>query len=298
MAVSVDPVELEAVAAASAAAYEKAINHVREEILARDPENLTALVATLADEGPYAYTILPRIGEDGSVRLPILTTKEEITEAYAFIRGMSDLHEVLGLTEIRGAWYLFQHNMTKGSLKGDTTINNRETLSLFPSGAGPGITGELVWLRVPRSQLGAPGEVDVTPDDPLLARHAVYEQHLRFVDALVANDLEALLDGIHDLAATAVRDYVAETGTLVELTGKDDHREWYRAFFDKFEVRAVQPLCRSIEHWYAFAELRLTVAPRAGGSPLVFHVAEFHVVARDGRFIARIGHGTDPVAHG
>ena len=28
----------------------------------RDPEQLGPLVATLADEGPYAYTILPEIG--------------------------------------------------------------------------------------------------------------------------------------------------------------------------------------------------------------------------------------------
>jgi hypothetical protein len=295
MAIDIDPATLEAVAAASASAYDKAITHVREEIKARDPENLDALVATLADEGPYAYTILPQIAADGTVRLPILTTKEEITEAYAFIRGVSDLHEVIGLTEVRGSWYLFQHNMTRGSLKGDTVnINNRETLSLFPSGGGPGITGELVWLRVPRSQLGAPDEVDATPADPLLARHAVHEQHHRHLDALRANDLDAILDGVHDLAASAVRDYVGDTGTLVELADKDAHREWYGAFFDRYEVRSVQPLCQTLDDWYAFSELRLTVAPRGGTGTLTFHTAEFAVVAKDGRFIARIGHGTEP----
>jgi hypothetical protein len=293
--IDVDPKKLDAVAAASAEAYEKAITHVEEEIKARDPENLGALLATLADEGPHAYTILPQLGADGSVRLPVLTTKEEITEAYAFIRGVSDLHEVIGLTEVRGAWYLFQHNMTKGSLTGDTNLNNRETLSLFPSGEGSGITGELVWLRVPRAQLGAPDEADATPDDPLLARHAIVEQHDRYVDALRGNDLEALLDGVHDLAASAVRDYVADTGTLVELTGKEAHRQWYGALLDKYEIRSVQPLCHAIEDWYAFAELRLTVAPRGGSGTCTFHIAEFHVVARDGRFIARIGHGTEPV---
>ena len=295
MAIDIDPTTLAAVAAASAAAYDKAITHVGEEIKARDPENLDALVATLADEGPYAYTILPQIADDGSVRLPLLLTKEEITEAYAFIRGVSDLHEVIGLTEIRGAWYLFQHNMTRGSLKDDHEhINNRETLSMFPSGAGPGITGELVWLKVPRSQLGAPDDIDGTPEDPLLARHAVHEQHQRHLDGLRANDVDAVLAGFHDLATSAVRDYVEGTGTLVELIGKDANRAWYEAFFDRYEVQSVQPLCQALDDWYVFTEQRLTVSARDGSGPLAFHTAEFHVVAKDGRVIARIGHGTEP----
>jgi len=295
MAIDIDPAKLEAVAAASAEAYEKAITHVQEEIKARDPENLGALVATLADEGPYAYTILPQLGADGSVRLPLLLTKAEITEAYAFIRGLSDLHEVIGLTEVRGSWYLFQHNMTRGSRKDDhENINTRETLSLFPSGAGPGITGELVWLRVPRGQLGAPDDPDTKPEDPLLARHAVHEQHQRHLESLRTNDVDAVLVGVHDLAASAVRDYVAGTGTLVELVGKDAHRAWYEAFFDRYEVLSVQPLCQTLDDWYVFSEQRLTVAPRDGSGTLAFHTAEFHVVARDGRVIARVGHGTEP----
>ena len=41
---------------------------------------------------------------------------------------------------------------------------------------------------------------------------------------------------------------------------------------------------------------RLELATDRGGEGTVaFHVAEFHVPAKDGRFIARIGHGTEPV---
>ena len=140
-AIDVDAGTLEASAAASAHAYEQAIVHVGEEIKARDPSNLTALVGSLAHEGPYAYTILPEIGEDGSVRLPVLTTKEEIDEAYAFIRGLSDLHEVIGLTEVRGAWYLFQDNMTRGSSKGGDERNVRQTLVAVPVGRRAGHHG-------------------------------------------------------------------------------------------------------------------------------------------------------------
>jgi hypothetical protein len=294
MGIDVDPKVLETAAAASAHAYEEAILHVQEEINARDPANLTALLDSLATEGPYAYTILPQIGADGTVRLPVLTTRDEIAAAYAFIRGQSELHEVTGLTEIRGAWYLFQDNMTRGAPKGSDQLNARETLSLFPSGQGGGITGELVWLRVPRARLGPPDEVDVAADDPLLARRQVFDQFARYLDALRANDIDGVLGALHDNVASAVRDYVADTGTLVELTGKDAHREWYTAFFEKYVVGSVQPLCQVTEDWFVFAELRITVDHRDGRGARAFHIAEFHVPAKDGRFIARIGHGTEP----
>jgi hypothetical protein len=294
MGIDVDPKVLETAATASAHAYEEAILHVQEEIKARDPANLTALLASLAPEGPYAYTILPRIGADGTVGLPVLTTRDEIAAAYAFIRGQSDLHEVIGLTEVRGTWYLFQDNMTYGALKGSDQVNNRQTLSLFPSGQGGGITGELVWLRAPRAQLGAPGEVDVAAAEPLFARKQVFDRYAGYLDALRANDVDGVVAALHDNVASAVRDYVADTGTLVELTGKDAHRTWYAELFEKYVIRSVQPLCQVTEDWYVFAELRITADRRDGTGTRAFHTAEFHVPAKDGRFIARIGHGTEP----
>jgi SnoaL-like domain len=293
-AIDVDPKTLEVVAAASAHAYEQAIVHINEEIKARDPNNLGALIGSLADQGPYAYTILPEVGADGSVKLPILTTREEIAEAYAFIRGMSDLHEVVGLTEIRGSWYLFQDAMTRGALKGTDQLNARHTLGIFPSGEGTGITGELVWVRVPRSHLGAADDVELVAEDDTHARRQVFDGYAGYLDALRANDVERVLDALHDGVASAVCDYVDDTGTLVELNGKDAHREWYRRFFEKYEVRSVEPLSQVTEDWYVFAELRIVAARRGSSGTVAFHTAEFHVPAKDGRFMARIGHGTEP----
>jgi hypothetical protein len=100
-----------------------------------------------------------------------------------------------------------------------------------------------------------------------------------------------------------VRDYVNDTGTLTTLEGKDAHRDYYQAFFQKYEVVSVEPLYRVAEEWYIFAEVRITVRPRAGADDsggsaahdtIAFQTAEFHMPANDGRFIARIGHGTDP----
>ena len=295
MAIDIDPKTLETAAAASAHAYEQAIIHIGEEIKARDPSNLDNLIGSLASDGPYAYTIMPRIGADGSIHLPVLTTRDEVAEAYAFIRGLSDLHEVVGLSEVGGTWYLFQDAMIVGGPKGTDVRNHRQTLGLFPSGAGPGITGELVWLRVSRSQLGAPGDSAIVADDELHGRKLVFDRYQQYLDGLRANDARALLESLHDGVASAVRDYVGETGTLVELSGKERHQLWYTDFFAKYEVleaRTVHLLCTD---WYVFAELRITVARRDGNGTLAFHTAEFHVPAKDGRFIARIGHGTDAV---
>ncbi len=284
---------LELAARASAHAYREAIRHIGQEIAARDPANLTALVDTLAPEGPYAYTILPQVRPDGSVYLPVLTTREEIHQAYAMIRGMSELHEVVGLTEARGGWYLFQDSLTRGAPKG-RPLNRRQTLGLFPSGAGRGITGELVWVRVPRSTLGAPDEVDATVGESLVDRENVYLTHVGYLDALRANDLEGVLATIHDLGSSAVRNYVGDDASLVELSGPDAHRAWYTALFERYEFRSVEPLVQVTEDWYVFTELRVVVAPRRGTGELAFNTAEFHIAAKDGRFIARVGHGTEP----
>ena len=141
MAIDVEPKLLEITAVAAIEAYDKAVGHVNEEIKARDPSNLTALIGSLAPDGPYAYTIMPRILPDGTISLPVLSTREEITEAYTFIRGLSDVHEVAGLTEITGSWYLFQDSLTVGSPKDTDVRNDRHTLGIFPIGSGAGHHG-------------------------------------------------------------------------------------------------------------------------------------------------------------
>jgi hypothetical protein len=294
MAIDVDPKLLEVTSIAAGEAYDKAVGHVNEEIRARDPSNLTALIGSLAPEGPYAYTIVPRILPDGGVSLPVLSTRQEIAEAYAFVRGMSDIHEVAGLTEITGTWYLFQDALTVGSPKDTDNRNDRHTLALFPSSAEPGITGELVWLRVPRSQLGSADDEEEPGADELHVRRLVLGRYQQYLAGLRANDVDAALEPLHDKVASAIRDYVGETGTLIELTGKAAHRNWYNELLAKYEVRSARPIQLVTTEWYVFSELRIQVERRDNGAPFAFNTAEFHMTAKDGRFIARIGHGTEP----
>ncbi len=294
MAIDVEPELLAVTAVAAIEAYDKAVGHVDEEIKARDPSNLTALIGSLAPDGPYAYTIMPRILPDGTISLPVLSTREEITEAYSFIRGLSDVHEVAGLTEITGTWYLFQDSLTVGGPKGTDVRNDRHTLGIFPSGAEPGITGELVWLRVPRSQLGFADDVEVLEEDDLHARRLVLDRYRQYLKGLQANDVDAILEPLHDGVASAIRDYVGATGTLIELTGKDAHRDWYSDLLTTYEIHSARSIQLVTTEWYVFSELRILAERRDSGAAFAFNTAEFHVTAKDGRFIARIGHGTEP----
>ena len=293
---NVDPELLRHDAEAAKHALKQTVIHIEHEIKGVIPE----LMDTLTPQGPYAYTIMPEVHPDGSVRLPILTTREEIEEAYKMIRGASNLLSVMPLTEIRGQWYTFQDNVSRGELKSTGDRGAHRTLALFPSGTGTGITGELVWVQVPREALGAPGEPsDARGDDEeaMFVREKVFLLHDRYLEALQLADVEGVLDTLNDGVASAVRDYVNDTGTLTTLEGKNAHRSYYEALFDKYEIRSVDALDRVAEEWYVFAEVRVTVRRRDGSDgerEVAFHTAEFHMPANDGRFIARIGHGTDP----
>jgi hypothetical protein len=295
-ALDIDPEILRVTAAASAHAYAQSIWHIEEEINAASGD-MVPLYATLTEEGPYAYMVMPELLPDGTVSMPRITTREEIVEAYEMIRGMSDLLEVTGLTEIRGTWYTFQDNISRACMKGDNAnVHTVQTLGMFPSGGGPGITGELVWIRYPVEAMGFPDEPNTIPDDPLLARERVYRNFVAYQDGLRANDAEAVMAVLHEGVASTVRDYVEDTGTITDHKGAAVHRAYYEAFFARYEVIDVQMVNQVIDDWYVFAELRITVRPREGDGTLAFHTGEFWMPAKTGKFIARVGHGTEMVA--
>jgi hypothetical protein len=277
-------------AAAALHAAEQTWVHIEAEFAGRIPE----LMETLRSEGPYAYSIMPHIRPDGSAALPILSTREEIQDAYTMIRGASDLLSVEPMVEIRGSWYTFQEATSIGRPKATGIASENLTLALFPVSTDEGITGELVWMVLPRTDMGGIGSGDQNKTQWQLRRD-VLALHGRYLQALRGADVSAIIDCLSDGVASAVRDYVDDTGRLASLEGKDAHRSYYQSFFDTYAISSVDLLDRVVQDSYAFAELRFTVAPRRDGSgSLAFHTAEFHAVGGDGRFIARVGHGTDP----
>jgi hypothetical protein len=290
----IDPEILRISAAASAHAYAQSIWHIDEEMKCANGI-MEPLYDTLTPEGPYAYMVMPEVRADGSVNLPRLTRREEIVQAYNFIRGHSDLTEVIGLTEIRGTWYTFQDNISRVLIKANPEQPySTQTLGLFPSSDGPGITGELIWIRYPVETLGRADEANTIPADQLAARERVYNNYEHYLDGARANDVDAVLDVLHPMVASTVRDYVEDTGSITDMEGTAAHRAYQEAFFDRYEVTSLEKLSQVTDDWYVFAELRWTVSARNGAGDFAFHTAEFWAPAKTGRFIARIGHGTGP----
>jgi hypothetical protein len=293
--IDTDPELLRRSTEAAMHATEETWIHIRAEVTAADGD-YDALMSTLRDEEPYGYTIVPEINGDGTVRAPIIGTRAEVRAAYEIVRGRSDLLSSESLVEARGLWYVFQESYSVGRLRSNGEVQpGSHILGLFPVGTEKGITGELVWPRLPDEFLGR-GEVpaDWPPaSEPLQRRRAILKRHDDYLDAYRAGDVERLVATINSDVQGGVRDYVADHGGLIELRSREETRDHYTALFEKFEILSVDLLDRVIQDWYVFAETRVTARPRAGGDDVAFHLAEFYVTAKDGLFFVRIGHGTD-----
>jgi hypothetical protein len=293
-AIDIDPELLRRSTEAALHASRQATVHFDAEIAGDVPKLMETLTAT----GPYAYAIKPEINADGSIEIPLATDRDDIGEWYARVRGASDLLPgAWPLLEVRGEWYTFHEQITRACGKGSDVVHETETIALLPVTTGAGITGELVWFRTPKEMLGV-GEVPAASTATGLEprKHAL-RNHERYVDALRRADVDEILDVFNDAGQSAVRDYVAETGTLILLRDKQALHDHYTAFFERFDVRTVELVHRVAQEWYVFAELWIEVAVREGpdaGTTRRFRTAEFYVLANDDRFIARIGHGTDP----
>jgi hypothetical protein len=282
-----DPELLRKTAEAAAHAADQAWIHMEAEYAGKIPE----LMDTLGGEGPYAYTIMPQVMPDGVIKMPIATTREEIEECYKFVRGRSDLLSSEAVVELRGSWYLFTETLNRGRIRATGAEGQSITYALFPSAAGSGITGELVWAKMPREMLGDPNE-PVVSIEGMSGRHSLMLSHDRYIKALEKADVEAILAEMNERVTANVRNYVEDTGALISLNGKAEHRAYYKSLFEKFEVRSVLMLDRVIQEDYIFAELRFMVRNRASGETLAFHTAEFFLPGRDTRFAVRIGSGT------
>lgn len=293
--VDIDPDLLARVAKAQAHAAEEGVGHVLSEMTG----NVDVIIETLAPEGPYGYTIRQKYLEDGSLRLPVLTTRQEIYVEYKAVRGLSEILGHIGVVDIRTPWYLFHDSINLSKRRSDGRIAEHNTLVLCPvKGSSKGITGEIFWYRCPREILGR--EKGLPFDE--LNRRGMIKRHFEMHDALLAalrnGDVDTIVSQTNASIQMAIRDYVGDTGTLTQPENevgkeRDMVRTYWEALFKKFEILAVEQIQRVIDEWYIFAEVRFTAKLRATGENVAWHTAEFHVPGKDGLFIAWIGHGTD-----
>jgi hypothetical protein len=287
--IDIDPELLRRSANAARHASDQGIRHVGFEI----EGDVEKILTTLAPQGPYGFTVRPKMLPDGTLKMQVQTKFEDIRAEYQITRDMCDVHSHTPLIDLRASWYLFQEVVNTGCLRGSDQINTNETLVLLPVASGGGITGEIFWYRVPPEMLGrgpAPADAISSPRDMRL-RNLAHHDH--YLEALRKADVEGMLCVMNDSVQLGVRDYVNETGTLTTPEDKSTYGAYWRAFFAKYEVESVEILERVVQEWYLFSELRLTLRRRDIGKIVAFHTAELFVPAKDGLFITQIGHGTD-----
>jgi hypothetical protein len=289
--IDVDPELLRQSAAAQLHAAGEGWNHVTLESTGHVP----TILNTLVPDGPWAWAIMTYAQPDGSIALPVHTTYEGIEEMYKMIRGHSDVVSVEPVLEIRGAWYSFHEDVATSREKATGTVTEREMLLILPVTNGPGVTGELAWVRMDRALLGK-GLPLAEPKNPLEMRRHMLALHDGFLDALRRNDAEGMVATFSKGCQSAIRDYVEDTGTLTGLDDLSGFKNHYEAFFHLFEVQSVEVLQRVIQDWYLFAEIRVEVLGRSGeqrGSRSAFHTVSLFVPGKEDKFIVYIGHGTD-----
>jgi hypothetical protein len=286
--IDVDPKLLRDYAKAAIHSGDEAWTHMEAEFVG----DIDGLMVTLVPNEPYAYTIVPQVLEDGSVKSPVISTYDEIRECYKFVRGRSALLSGEPLIDIKSSWYAFHENVNRGRVHGQDKVTESYTIAIFPGSTGKGITGELVWAKYPKVTLGprVEGEDAMLEGEP--ARRHLLSQHKAYLDGWRANDPDAILAHMHDGVQANIRDYVADTGKLIGIESKNDYRTYLKAFFGKYEVHNVEYLHRVMQDWYLFAEIRVEMRDR-DGKELAFNSADFFVPARNNRIIVQTGHGTD-----
>jgi hypothetical protein len=290
-AIDIDPDLMRRTATAQLHAYAEVADHLAKE----ETGHIPTILGTLVPDGPWAWAIAPFPQPDGSVEIPLKTTYDGIEEMYGLIRGRSDVLHTEILSEVRGTWFVFAEAYSHMRDKATGEEQPFENVLMLPVTNGPGITGEIAFWNMGRDKLGR--GLDLAPElSPLDMRRQLISLHERYLEGLRSNDVEARLEVFSPSVQSAIRDYVDDTGTLILLDDLDGIRRHQQAFFERYEVVAVDVLARAAQHWYLFAEVRIEAVARTGdeaGRRVAFHTGELFIPGRENKFMVQLGHGTD-----
>ena len=255
------------------------------------------ILATLAPSGPYAYTVVPQLEEGREIPTQrIVSTYEAIEHSYRSMHRFAAVVAIRPVAEINTSWYTFVSGIGRGREKQSGAESERPVVVLFPTMGSEGITGELFWGRTQRDSM--PGD---PADGALASRFAVAGLHGTLLDAYRKGDIDTIVEKSHPEIQTGVRDYVAQTGTLVELHTKDERRAHLQDFYAHYAVRGIEVVTQHFDDWFFFHELRWTVEAKKGpdaGGVFRYHTAEYAEVSATGFVVAHIGHGTDQLRIG
>ena len=289
--IDIDPELLRRSAAAQLHAFGEVADHLAKE----ETGHIPTILGTLVPDGPWAWAIVPFTQPDGSFDLPVQTTYEGIEEMYGVIRGHSDVLGTEILSEVRGTWFMFAEAYSHMRVKETGEEHRFENVLMLPVTNGPGITGEIAFWNMGRDKLGK--DLPLAPElSRLDMRRNLIALHDRYVEGMRSSDADAVVDVFSPSAQAGIRDYVDDTATLTHLDDLDEMRIYHRAFFERYDVQAVDVLERVAQDWYVFAEVRIEAVARAAerqGSRVAFHTGELFIPGRENKFMVQLGHGTD-----
>lgn len=270
-------------------AQRQAENHIEIEIT----EDIDDLLGTLADDGPYAYTLNPVV-EEGRVRQHLIHTRDEIRDCYVTLHNDMGLRGWESTTQVLSSWYTFHAGFATVEVKADGSHQDYEALVLFPTMGSRGITGEMFWARITPGPTTEPGESLSQMRASLRAEHDAY------LEAVRRSDIEGMLTAMSDDVQVGMRDYtlgaIDPSKSLVELDGKDAVRAHLERMFASFVPERVDVVQRNVDDWYIFSELRWVVRSRHDDQRITFLTADYAELGPDRKIVARLGHGTAPVA--
>jgi hypothetical protein len=287
--------------------HEEAVSHARraevaanfawEHLHAEYTQDIDQVLATLATDSPLSWTLAEVVDEgDGTAQYLAGTTMDEIRAQYQGMRHFVEIHGWEALVEIRESWYTLTHGVVKLKLLETGVFTRSETVTMFPIGED-GILGEVQIGAVGMRREVTPTPVDgsVVPDETQRRLDAL-QRHDAYVHAFRSEDVPAIVDANRANGAAAIRNYLTEQSTVLNVSGAAALGEYYAQLFDRYRVLDVQMVNRIAESWYVFAELHWTVEERSGPHrTLEFCTAETAPLDADGRYWVRTGCGTDPV---
>ena len=250
------------------------------------------IAETLDTEFPLAWALAQDTGEEGSYHFLVGTTVEAIRQQYEVLRTYIEIWGWKPLLEIRQSWYTLTQGVALIKSVATGELHQNETVNLFPNGED-GVLGELQCANVGRLPNGRyPAD-----DTPLpLQRLAALEAHDSYIEALRTEDVDRIVAAHSPKGCVAMRSYVTDESTQLNVTGLDPLREYFSALFRRYHVRDLRLVNRVAEAWYVFAELHWTVEERGGEQrTLEFCTAELSPLDYEGRYWIRTGAGTDPL---
>jgi hypothetical protein len=257
-------------------------------------DDLDIILATTTKTDPR-FAFMPEPG-----RIELETDAAGVREFYESSRAVFQPARLRVRHQLTTDWYYLLEGVASRYGRSDGEEYTVNTVTLFPK-ADDGILGEFLWERydVPdptedESQFDPSMAPGARTDLPLRAVRAL-RIHDRLVQALRANDVDALVADFREDFLLGARSYVPDYGPMVASEGREAATAYWRAFFDRYRIEELSVMNRLTADWYVFAEHAITCTLRSQPdfAAQQFRTAAVYPIVGGGRVQGELGYGTD-----